>query len=329
MKKMLSLIYVVAIFAVLLDSIKNPVLIKNFLGVSSGVILFSVFAVIAVLRILGRRVLSTKAVTTSFFIGISLFCVTAVLSTAGVFGGDNFVYSKTFLNLDKLFLLSAFLVTIGIIGQGKFFLNQFQKGIFYFAFFFVILWGFFYSLLPADRFAQLVKEGDLVESLQFLALVIALYFCLRLVKKLLKSKKTKKHALVFIFLAIGIFITAGDEISWGQKIFSYTPPEFVSQNNSQNEMTLHNTKSIAAYISIIYILIGTYGSFAYLLIKNSLYAPGKILFLYFFTPALYNLIAFFNVPNFGIWSEPAELLLYTGVTLHLIMVGRVNKKFLS
>lgn len=322
MRKTLTLLYIVAIFAVLLDSIKNPMLIKNFLGVSSGVILFSVFTVIAVLRIMRRRVLSTKAVTTSFFIGISLFCVTAVLATAGVFGGDNFVYSKTFLNLDKLFLLSAFLVTVGIIGQGKFFLNQFQKGIFYFAFFFVILWGFFYSLLPADRFAQLVKEGDLVESLQFLVLVAALYFCIKLIKKLLKSKKTKKHALVFFFIALGIFIVAGDEISWGQKIFSYTPPEFVSQNNSQNEMTLHNTKSIAGYISMIYILIGAYASFAHFFVKERLYAPGKILLPYFFTPALYNTIAFFNIPGIGIWSEPSELLLCMGIAFHLMIIGR-------
>lgn len=301
-------------------------LIKSFIGISSGQILFFVFLVLTIPRIFGTRVLSSKSVLSSFFIGISLFTVCAVLSIAGVFGGDNYVYARTFLNLDKLFLLSGFLIMIGIIGQGKFFLNQFQKGIVSFVFFFALIWGFFYSLLSSDRLAQLVKKGDLIENLQFFLLAVSFYYCIRLVKRFVKSKKTKRHALVFIFIAIGIFVIAGEEISWGQKIFSYDVAEFMIGNSSQNEMTIHNTKSAVMFMPLISILVGLYGSFANLFIKNRLYAPGKILLPYFLTPALYNLIAFFNIPNFGIWSEPAELILLAGITLHLMMVNRVTNK---
>ena len=37
---------------------------------------------------------------------------------------------------------------------------------------------------------------------------------------------------------------AGEEISWGQRIFDYPTPDILREINSQNEMTLHNIGSL-------------------------------------------------------------------------------------
>ena len=44
---------------------------------------------------------------------------------------------------------------------------------------------------------------------------------------------TVLYALLFVF-------AAGEEISWGQRIFGWGTPEFFAENNYQNETSLHN-----------------------------------------------------------------------------------------
>ncbi|NQV22608.1 MAG: hypothetical protein HQ511_14440 [Rhodospirillales bacterium] len=46
---------------------------------------------------------------------------------------------------------------------------------------------------------------------------------------------------VFLLIwALGSFIIAGEEISWGQRIFGFETPEAVAEINQQQETTLHN-----------------------------------------------------------------------------------------
>jgi len=44
----------------------------------------------------------------------------------------------------------------------------------------------------------------------------------------------------FLILAITMFIAAGEEISWGQRIFEFKTPEALEKTNVQDEFTLHN-----------------------------------------------------------------------------------------
>ena len=44
----------------------------------------------------------------------------------------------------------------------------------------------------------------------------------------------------FLILAIAMFIAAGEEISWGQRIFGFKTPEVLEKTNVQDEFTLHN-----------------------------------------------------------------------------------------
>jgi hypothetical protein len=43
-----------------------------------------------------------------------------------------------------------------------------------------------------------------------------------------------------IIMIIGLFFGAGEEISWGQRIFHIESSKFFNENNSQKETNLHN-----------------------------------------------------------------------------------------
>ena len=74
----------------------------------------------------------------------------------------------------------------------------------------------------------------------FLASLIYFYgfWKLRLIKSTDKLFVLKK--LAFLGLAFLFFFAAGEEISWGQRIFHIQTPESLSQVNNQDEITVHN-----------------------------------------------------------------------------------------
>lgn len=43
-----------------------------------------------------------------------------------------------------------------------------------------------------------------------------------------------------LFYALLFFLAAGEEISWGQRIFGWESSEFFAENNKQNETNIHN-----------------------------------------------------------------------------------------
>lgn len=52
--------------------------------------------------------------------------------------------------------------------------------------------------------------------------------------------KIKSYRLFFGFLAIACLYVAGEEISWGQRLFGFLTPDFFNQHNLQQETNLHN-----------------------------------------------------------------------------------------
>lgn len=76
-----------------------------------------------------------------------------------------------------------------------------------------------------------------------------------------RLKSPSKTAITFTLIyALMFFFVAGEEISWGQRIFNWETTEFFSENNYQNETNLHNlvigdmhlaTSIFAAPISLV------------------------------------------------------------------------------
>lgn len=55
-----------------------------------------------------------------------------------------------------------------------------------------------------------------------------------------REDKSAWFAASMLFMAILFFFGAGEEISWGQRIFDFQSSEFFLENNGQGETNLHN-----------------------------------------------------------------------------------------
>lgn len=92
-----------------------------------------------------------------------------------------------------------------------------------------------------DFYNYIVVEDGIIENITALTLlVISLLFTYRLIKKI--GLKNKAWIVFNILIILGSFFGFGEEISWGQRIFSIESSEFFTEYNLQNETNLHNLK---------------------------------------------------------------------------------------
>ncbi len=95
----------------------------------------------------------------------------------------------------------------------------------------------YYTDIPA--FEDFVKEDHLVEWLTVIGLLLASIVSFYRFFSLFKYKKAW-FLLVNFILAVLLFVAAGEEISWGQRILGIESSEYFKQNNLQGETNLHN-----------------------------------------------------------------------------------------
>jgi len=147
------------------------------------------------------------------------------------------------------------------------------------------------------------------------------------------------QGILYAIFTIGLFFVFFEEISWGQRIFNIDTPDYFRQKNYQDEITLHNSIAMAA-LHNIYILVGAYGAFSWILARiylrwgrvkekyryfiNSI-VPDWFLSSYFLLLFLiYFLFEYVSQPRswtFYVWrdQEVAELFLSLGFLLFLII----------
>jgi hypothetical protein len=82
-------------------------------------------------------------------------------------------------------------------------------------------------------------EDGFIENFTVLPLSIAVIVALRYLLKLAKYKSWM-FILCMAGAALFSFFIAGEEISWGQRIFHIQTPEFFKEHNSQDETNIHN-----------------------------------------------------------------------------------------
>ena len=99
--------------------------------------------------------------------------------------------------------------------------------------------GIYFFYTNKDFYAYLVQEDGFFENLTsiflFWSSFYLFYFFINNIK--LKSIWWKMGIIIMI---IGLFFGAGEEISWGQRIFHIESSKFFNENNSQKETNLHN-----------------------------------------------------------------------------------------
>lgn len=100
--------------------------------------------------------------------------------------------------------------------------------------------GFAWSYIDHDSFKHyFVVEDGFTEWSTVVFLLIGLYVCVQRVW-LLKGQKPFSFLFMTSLLAVFFFFGAGEEISWGQRIFDVESSEFFTENNAQGETNLHN-----------------------------------------------------------------------------------------
>lgn len=89
-------------------------------------------------------------------------------------------------------------------------------------------------LRPA-AYVSWAQEDGWFESLTVCVLLAAAYRWARAA-----ISESGRWRAIAAALALGCFAIAGEEISWGQRLLAIAPPEYLLQNNFQQELNVHN-----------------------------------------------------------------------------------------
>lgn len=179
--------------------------------------------------------------------------------------GSQYLKSTFFISYSRMIYLVVFTSALTTYGQ-SFYLSKSKIRLFlFFLPLSLYLLALFVYLRDNQLFRTLVKDDHLIEYSQFFLLILSSIICLILQKYWWQKEKTL--AILFLLLAIGCFFVAGEEISWGQRIFHIATPERLAEKNIQGELTVHNIGVLFALVYRAYMLIGLLGSTTWIFFK--------------------------------------------------------------
>lgn len=106
----------------------------------------------------------------------------------------------------------------------------------------LVLLGLYLSYADPHYFRnQYTVEDGLLEWATVAALLITMVVCIKRLF-LLWSIRTPRFNLMLVFLAFVCLFGAGEELSWGQRIFGFASPEYFAEHNTQQEVGFHNLR---------------------------------------------------------------------------------------
>lgn len=116
-------------------------------------------------------------------------------------------------------------------------------------------------------YTALIQEDAPLEMMEALAYFLASIGALITSIFLLRRRKTW-HGALYAVLALGLILFSLEEISWGQRIVKRKTPAYFKAHNVQREISLHNLNPVQEHLCRAYILVGLYGSFAWLIVRQ-------------------------------------------------------------
>ena len=84
-----------------------------------------------------------------------------------------------------------------------------------------------------------LAEDGILEWLTVAILLFCACFCFRRAARL-RSARPALFLLSLVFVGLAFVFGAGEELSWGQRIFAIETPEWLEERNKQQEFNLHN-----------------------------------------------------------------------------------------
>ena len=122
----------------------------------------------------------------------------------------------------------------------------------------------------------LVQEDALLEWGQVVAYVCVVALAVVAVPRLWR-RGAALSVTVLLGLALVSLVSAGEELSWGQRLLGFETPR-IAENNRQGEFTLHNDARLEGPTRFGLLLTGLYGSLAPLVVRRrtALVPPGAL-----------------------------------------------------
>jgi hypothetical protein len=266
----------------------------------------------------------------------------------------NTIFAYTGLQVTHLLLLTLFLILVALISQPTIWWRSHWQKVLTTAPFAAFLYMLLVRSLEFNMFFEIVKEDRPIEYLQFFILAFGGMQLLIVGAKLAWTHwnilPLNFHSFVTSnFMKLGIvaaglalLLIAGDEISWGQRLFHFETPDSLAEINRQEEVTFHNTYAVEWLVIYAYTFISLFGLLAWPVGKGIInifkairqfacyqwlrpflsllpqpHAFGFFLFpSYFFVQQLRNFGGIYQP-----WSEVAELSLYAGLVVWLIGIS--------
>jgi len=200
----------------------------------------------------------------------------------------------------------------------------------------VAMAGLVATLAVRPVFEWLTAEDSLTEWLQVLALVAASIAYLRLAL-VLHRRARRALALLCVGIAAGAFFVAGEEISWGQRLFGLALPEALAELNKQDEINVHNIAPVQRLFWLGELAAGLYGAAVPIAVAMGfakrlrdfpgyVIAPPLFLASAFFLPFAYRAVRLFILPESGFvvtkLGELPELTLYAAIAVTGIVCAR-------
>ena len=101
-------------------------------------------------------------------------------------------------------------------------------------------------LLDDAAITWLIREDHPIELAGALSLLAASIACVLLWRRVQGDVRWPRlRRLSLLVLAAAFFFGFGEEISWGERILGFTPPESVEEANRQGEFNVHNLELFA------------------------------------------------------------------------------------
>lgn len=191
---------------------------------------------------------------------------------------------------------------------------------------------------------QIIREDGLVETAQIFIYILSSVYAFN-ISHIFKGKN-KINFYTFKLLGFLLFFVALEEMSWGQRLIGVDTPSFISEINSQGEITVHNLHLFQSKLHLIYMIVGFYGSILPMLLKKhkqglynklSLFFPKPHLFFYYFAILFFYFLLEYQVYYLQIisgyfmdisrWQEVAELILSLGFLFYSTETYLQSKKY--
>jgi uncharacterized membrane protein len=133
------------------------------------------------------------------------------------------------------------------------------------------------------------REDHVIENATAIALLLAGVLLIRAGIHI-SPQNIRRYSPLLLIVGLIFIIGAGEEISWGQRIFNWETPEALAELNDQNETNLHNInkKFFDRLVDRVTILFVFFASFLLLRNKKSFkgipYPDGFVILAFAITP---------------------------------------------